>query len=78
MKVKLNESQYKVLLKEDRVTYLRNANVVSEKDFQEYLNKKDKPQRRGPDGETSVSHDTLGKDKINPEKIFDKFVSLIN
>ena len=31
-----------------------------------------------PDGETSVSHDTLGKDKINPEKIFDKFVSLIN
>ena len=31
-----------------------------------------------PDGETSVTHDTLGKDKINPEKIFDKFVSLIN
>ena len=29
MKVKLKESQYKVLLKEDRVTYLRNANVVS-------------------------------------------------
>ena len=22
-----------------------------------------------PDGETSVTHDTLGKDKINPEKI---------
>ena len=31
-----------------------------------------------PDGETSVTHDTLGKDKINPEKIFNKFVSLIN
>ena len=31
-----------------------------------------------PDGETTVAHDTLGKDKINPEKIFDKFVSLIN
>ena len=31
-----------------------------------------------PDGETTVTHDTLGKDKINPEKIFDKFVSLIN
>jgi len=61
MKVKLNESQYKVLLKEDRVTYLRNANVVSEKDFQEYLNKKDKPQRRGPDGETSI-----GKKDLEP------------
>ena len=31
-----------------------------------------------PDGETTVTHNTLGKDKINPEKIFDKFVSLIN
>ncbi len=31
-----------------------------------------------PDGETTVTHDTLGKDKINPEKIFNKFVSLIN
>ena len=31
-----------------------------------------------PDDETTVTHDTLGKDKINPEKIFNKFVSLIN
>ena len=31
-----------------------------------------------PDGETTVTHDTLGKDKINPEKIFKKFISLIN
>ena len=31
-----------------------------------------------PDGETTVRHDTLGKDKINPEKIYDKFVSIIN
>ena len=31
-----------------------------------------------PDGETTVKHDTLGKDKINPDKIYDKFVSIIN
>ncbi len=31
-----------------------------------------------PDGETTVTHDTLGKDKINPEKIFEKFISLIS
>ena len=26
-----------------------------------------------PDGENTVTHNTLGKDKINPDKIFDKF-----
>ena len=31
-----------------------------------------------PDGETTVAHDTLGKDKINPEKIFNKFLSILN
>ena len=31
-----------------------------------------------PDGEITVKHDTLGKDKINPDKIFDKFISIIN
>ncbi len=31
-----------------------------------------------PDGETTVTHDTLGKDKINPEKIFEKFLSILN
>jgi heptosyltransferase-2 len=31
-----------------------------------------------PDGETSVGHDTLGKDKINPEKIYNKLISIIN
>ena len=31
-----------------------------------------------PDGETTVEHNTLGKDKINPDKIFDKFVSILN
>ena len=31
-----------------------------------------------PDGETTVTHDTLGKDKINPEKIFNKFMSILN
>ena len=31
-----------------------------------------------PDGETFVGHDTLGKDKINPEKIYNKLISIIN
>jgi heptosyltransferase-2 len=31
-----------------------------------------------PDGEINVSHETFGKDKINPDKIFDKLISLIN
>ena len=31
-----------------------------------------------PDGETTVKHTTSGKDKINPDKIFDKFKSIIN
>jgi heptosyltransferase-2 len=31
-----------------------------------------------PDGETTVTHDTLGKNKINPEKIFEKLKILLN
>ncbi len=31
-----------------------------------------------PDGEKMVSHNTLGKDKINPEKIFSKFMSILS
>ena len=31
-----------------------------------------------PDGEPTVSHKTFGKDKINPNKIFDKLISLTN
>jgi heptosyltransferase II len=31
-----------------------------------------------PDGETTVRHNTFGKDKINPDKIFNKFKSIIN
>jgi heptosyltransferase-2 len=31
-----------------------------------------------PDGETTVDHNTFGKDKINPDKIFNKFKSIIN
>ena len=30
-----------------------------------------------PEGETNVTHDTLGKDKINPEEIFSKFQKLL-
>jgi len=31
-----------------------------------------------PDGETSVSHNTIGKDKINPDKIYNQLLSIIN
>ena len=31
-----------------------------------------------PDGENTVSHNTFGKNKINPNKIFDKFKSIMN
>ena len=31
-----------------------------------------------PDGENNVTHDTLGKDKINPEKIYKKVKEIIN
>ena len=30
-----------------------------------------------PDGEQTVTHNTLGKDKINPEKIFNKLMSIL-
>ncbi len=31
-----------------------------------------------PDGETTVSHNTHGKDKINPDKIYEKLLSIMN
>ena len=31
-----------------------------------------------PDGENTVTHNTLGKDKINPQKIFNKVIEIIN
>ncbi len=31
-----------------------------------------------PEGEKTVSHNTLGKEKINPEKIFEKFTEIID
>ena len=31
-----------------------------------------------PDGEETVEHNTLGKDKINPLKIFYKFQKILN
>ena len=31
-----------------------------------------------PDGEETVTHDTLGKEKISPQKIFDKILEIIN
>ena len=31
-----------------------------------------------PDGATSVTHNTFGKDKINPEKIIKKLIQILN
>ena len=31
-----------------------------------------------PDGEQIVTHSTQGEEKINPQKIFDKFIEIIN
>ena len=31
-----------------------------------------------PDGENTVTHDTLGKDRINPNKIFDQLDSILS
>ena len=31
-----------------------------------------------PDGEITVSHNTLGKEKIDPQKIFEKFIEIID
>jgi len=31
-----------------------------------------------PDGLIDVTHNTLGKDKINPEKIFHKLIEILN
>ena len=31
-----------------------------------------------PDGEDTVTHNTLGKDKINPNKIFEKLKIILN
>ena len=31
-----------------------------------------------PDGEETVGHNTLGKEKINPEKIYNKFIEILN
>ena len=31
-----------------------------------------------PDGEITVGHDTLGKEKINPQKILNKVIEILN
>ena len=31
-----------------------------------------------PDGENTVTHDTLGKDRINPNKIFDQLKNILS
>ena len=31
-----------------------------------------------PDGEKIVVHDTFGREKISPQKIFDKIIEIVN
>ena len=31
-----------------------------------------------PEGERTVSHKSLGKEKIDPQKIFEKFINIVN
>jgi heptosyltransferase-2 len=31
-----------------------------------------------PDGVRTVGHNTLGKEKVNPEKIFNKVIEILN
>jgi heptosyltransferase-2 len=31
-----------------------------------------------PDGENTVTHNTLGKEKINPDKVFDRLKKILN
>ena len=31
-----------------------------------------------PDGENTVTHNTLGKERINPNKIFEQFNKILN
>ena len=31
-----------------------------------------------PDGDEAVTHNTLGRKRINPQKIFDKILEIIN
>jgi heptosyltransferase-2 len=31
-----------------------------------------------PDGQDTVTHDSLGKERINPNKIFEKFNKILN
>ena len=31
-----------------------------------------------PEGERTVSHKSLGKEKIDPQKIFEKFIEIVN
>ena len=31
-----------------------------------------------PDGETDVTHNTMGKDRISPDKIFKKLIKVLN
>ena len=31
-----------------------------------------------PDGEADVTHNTLGKDRINSDKIFEKLIDILN
>ena len=62
MKIRLKESQYRLLLREDRLDYLKGQVLVDPKDVDNWEKTKDKPKRPGPDGEEP----SVGKKDLKP------------
>lgn len=62
MKLRLTESQYKLLLREDRVGYLKNQLLANPDEVRKWEKTKDKPQRPSPDGEEPK----IGKKDLTP------------
>jgi Leucine-rich repeat (LRR) protein len=62
MKITLTESQYRLLLTEDRLDYLKGQILVNPDEAKKWEQTKDKPKRPGPDGEEPK----VGKKDLEP------------
>ena len=62
MKLRLTESQYRLLLTEDRIEFLKGQMLVSPDEVKKWEETKDKPKRPGPDGEEPK----IGKKDLEP------------
>jgi hypothetical protein len=62
MKVTLTESQYKILLREDRINYLRGQLLVNPDEVRRWEVTRDRPQRPGPGGEAPQ----IGRNDLEP------------